>query len=415
MKLMILGASKAQCNAISRGKEMGYRVLATDYYEDSPGKAIADEVGLASTFDVDATLALAKTRDISGIMTTGTDQPVYVVNRIAEALDLPRFLDEQTGYNVTNKKAMKKILKDHDIPIVPYTLLTKEFKDAQLVGIEPPFVLKPLDSQGQRGIYKLHTADEIRQFIDQTLSYSREEEALLESYYDSEEVTITGWVKDGDTKIITITDRVTFEDQLHIGICSSHEFPSKYMEDYGEEIIRISHAIVEAFHIENGPIYFQMLIGNKGVLVNEIACRIGGAYEDEFIPLITGIDILGMVIDYSMGQEVDYTALKSYDIHENKSFLSSQLFFANEGTIEGKTSREEMLNCQGLHNMNYNVDVGQTLQPRINATQRAGYMIITGKDEEDLIDNINKAYDTMVIKDKKGNNLVIRGRRGKIK
>src|SRR6056297_3095164 len=34
-----------------------------------------------------------------------------------------------------------------------------------------------------------------------------------------------------------------------------------------------------------------MLIGPEGVRVNEVAARISGAYEDEFIPALTGVDI----------------------------------------------------------------------------------------------------------------------------
>lgn len=60
---------------------------------------------------------------------------------------------------------------------------------------------------------------------------------------------------------LTITDRVTISNGPHIGVCTSHEYPSKYMENYKDEIITISEKIVTSFSITNGPVYIQMLIG----------------------------------------------------------------------------------------------------------------------------------------------------------
>lgn len=413
-KLMILGASKAQCNAIRRGRDLGYTVVASDYNREAPGKDIADEAALASTFDVIKTIEAAKEKEITGIMTTGTDQPVFTVSKVAEELGLPRFLDSETAYRVTNKWAMKKIFIQEGIPTVPYAIIGTDFNKEDIEHIQPPYVLKPLDSQGQRGIYKLNSFDEIQQYIHKTLSYSRQTVALLEHFYPNDEVTISGWVHEGKTTILTITDRVTFEASTHIGICSSHEFPSKYYESYGEELESISESIVKAFNIKEGPIYFQMLIGDKGIRVNEIACRIGGAYEDQFIPVLTGIDILDMVIQFSMGKDVDYKPLKSYSLRENNKYLTSQLFFAVEGKVEKMVEREKMLQCKGMVNMEFNINQGSAISKRENATARAGYMIIRGNSENDIEENITRAYDSLYMLDENKNNLVIRGRRGYI-
>ncbi len=103
---------------------------------------------------------------------------------------------------------------------------------------------------------------------------------------------------------MTMTDRVTFSEDNKIGVCVSHEHPSVHIENYGDTAKRLTEKIVNAFEIENGPIYFQFLVGKEGMLVNEIACRIGGAYEDQFIPKITGFDILGEQLNIAQGKPV---------------------------------------------------------------------------------------------------------------
>ncbi|MCT4688841.1 ATP-grasp domain-containing protein [Vallitalea sp.] len=407
MKLMILGASGAQLNAIKRAKELGYKVVATDYYTNSPGKLIADECGLASTFDYEETLKVALETGIDGIMTTGTDQPVYTVNKVADKLSLPRFLSVNTSYAVTNKRVMKEKFIESGIPTPDYRIIKKDFADNQLEGLKFPVVVKPFDSQGQRGIFKLNTIEDVRLRFDDVIKHSREDSILVESYYKNDEITISGWVRNKKAKVLTITDRVTFDNDKYIGICSSHEFPSKHYKQYKEEFITLTDKIVDAFNIGQGPIYFQLFVGDEGIKVNEIACRIGGAYEDEFIPLITGVDILKMVIDSSMGQDIDYHPLDNYNIENNKNHLTVQLFFANSGTVQSITSRDEIIKLEGVYNMNYNYKEKDFIKPIENASVRAGYVIVTGNTNQDIQKKVDNLYKKMLILNRQGNNLII--------
>lgn len=407
MKLLILGGGNNQINAIKRSEEKGITTIVSDYYEDAPGKQITDFGELVSTFDVEGNINIAKKYNVDGIMTLGTDQPIYTVAEVANELRLPSFLKVATAKAVTNKRVMKKAFTHNKIPTVNYALINKYFKEEELNNIKFPVVIKPVDSQGQRGIYKLDSIDEIREKLEDTLSYSREDVALVEEYYESEEITISGWVQGGNTYIILVTDRVTFSNNQHIGICLAHDFPSKHLYKHHEDIYNITGQIVEAFKIQDGPIYFQMLVGDEGIKVNEVACRIGGAYEDQLIPLLTGIDILDMVIDYSLGKEVDYTKLKGYDLLENNKKASVQLFFAKPGKITYLSDMTEIKKLPGVIEGKFNFKVGDKLKQIVNATARAGYMIIIGEDEKLLANNINRAFQNLKIYDSHGNNLVI--------
>ncbi|MCT4633892.1 MAG: ATP-grasp domain-containing protein [Firmicutes bacterium] len=410
--MMILGASKAQVNAIKRMKEMGYQVIASDYYEDSIGKKIADHSILASTFSYEETYEKSREFHIDGVMTTGTDQPVLVVSKLAEKMGLPCMISSETALNVTNKKYMKKLLDDNNIPLTDYRLIREDFSDDELEGLKFPLVVKPVDSQGQRGIFLLDSLEDIRKNFKDVIVHSREKEILVEEYYKNDEITVSGWVRDGQVNVLTITDRVIFDDRSKLGVCISHEFPSVHFNEYGEEIIDVTKRICDIFKIDNGPIYFQMFIGSEGLKVNELACRIGGAYEDEVIPYLTGVDILKMLIDYSLGNDIDYSSLESYDIFNNSKCSSTQLFFAVEGKIEEIVDEDIIRNMDYVLNLGFNFSEGFTIPKIVNATQRAGYVIITAESEEKLIENIDLVFDDLYMKNDKNENMIIRGKRG---
>lgn len=408
MKLLILGGGNCQLNAILLAKQKGHTVIVSDYYEDAPGKKYSDYGELASTFNIVDNINVARKYDIDGILTLGTDQPVYTVAKIAKQGNLPSFLDLDTAKAVTNKKIMKNKFKLNSIPTANFAFLKSDFKDSDLEHISFPVVIKPLDSQGQRGVYKLNDLQQIRQYFDEVLSFSREEEALVEEYYENDEITVSGWVENDNTHVLTVTDRVTYDNYPSIGVCTAHDFPSKHFKCYGKEIVEITNNIVKNFKIHNGPIYFQMLIGNQGIKVNEIACRLGGAYEDEFIPHLTGIDILDMLIDFSLGENIDYTKLRKYELFNNNKKLSIQLLFAKPGKIKAIGDLSKVKKLPGVIGAKINFKPNDEVKEITNATQRVGYMIIEGNNIEQLNNNIDNAFDNIVIYDENDNNMIIK-------
>ncbi|MCK5673130.1 MAG: family 2 glycosyl transferase, partial [Spirochaetales bacterium] len=257
----------------------------------------------------------------------------------------------------------------------------------------------------QRGVYKVGNWEELKQYLPDVLSYSREDRIIVEEYYQSDEITISGWSVDGKFFPLTITDRVTISNGPHIGVCTSHEYPSKYMEEYGDEIIEISEKIVSSFSIINGPVYVQMLIGNEGIKVNEVAARIGGAYEDEFIPAVTGVDILKLQFDLATMGKVDDKALKIYQF-PSKTFGSVILFFTKTGIVKSNGNMELVKKIDGVINGKYLLLSGREIGNRENSTARAGYVSLQSKSIIELEKLKKQIYPLLEVLDINGNNIL---------
>lgn len=408
MNLLVLGGGSGQVSLIKKAKAMGHQIIVADYYPDAPGKKFADFSSLSSTFDIEANLKTARKYEVDGVLTSGTDQPVYTAAVVSEKLALNQYISVETAKAVTNKRVMKKKFSEANIPTVKYKILGKNFSKKKLKNFKQPFVVKPLDSQGQRGVFKLNSVAEISEKFDEVLSFSRETEILVEEYYNSDEITVSGWVVDGSSKLLTVTDRVNFEEDIHIGICSSHLFPSKHLDAYYSEIKELSQKIVSTFKIKAGPIYFQFLIGENGIKVNEIAARIGGAYEGDFMPYLTGIDILKMMVKLAAGKKMDKKILSNYCLENNNKFLSSQLFFAAPGKIKKTSSITELKKLPGLIKIGLNYREGDQIPEIENATARAGYFIVMAANKKQLKKRVALVYDNLKIVNQQNQNLVLR-------
>lgn len=407
-RILMVGAGHCQVNAIRAIQKRGYEVIAADYAEDSPGKAVADGAILADAFDVAAIQSAACAYAVDGIMTSGTDQPVYTVTAVCTALDLPRDLSLETARQVTHKGAMKAQLAAAGIPAVPYRLLERG-ADAEhaLEGLSGPYVIKPVDSQGQRGIFKVETAREVSERLEATLAFSREGYALVESYYPGPEVTLSGWVSGGVLEVLTVTDRLRFHPERRLGVCVAHRFPAQGAEGYEREIEAQAQRICTAFHIERGPLYVQFLVGDQGVRVNELACRLGGAYEDITIPMVTGVDVLSRVIDCCIDSQAWRNGRGATSHHAGVGAFSTQLFFCRPGVVARHVDIEAFKAIPGVVDARFHFGVGHRFGTVENAVQRAGYFIVSGRDSEAVERRLERAYAALCIEDKSGASLVI--------
>ncbi len=376
MRVHVLGGGYAQLNMIRRLKELGHTVIVSDYLPDAPGKADAHYSSMVSTFDAEGIQRITSSYHADGIITLGTDQPVLTAAIVAGQLGLPSCVTVDQAMAVTHKRVMKQALEASGVPVVPWACVPEGFEDEVLKELIPPYVMKPLDSQGQRGIFKLDTIEEIRAHILQTLSFSRDSEVLVEQYYPHEELTVSGWVHGGRLTVLTITDRITRDTPPSIGVCFAHRFSTKHIAEEAE-ICVLSHRVVEAVGISEGPVYIQLLKGERGYLVNEVAARIGGAFEEYVIPAVTGLPVDDLLINAVLGEFPD--PADTYNPNGDHAWVL--FFFSRPGTV-GKTGTVgELMEIEGVLTARYLVGAGDTLTPVTNATQRAGYVVCAAPPE----------------------------------
>src|SRR6056297_2892545 len=107
MRLLILGGGSGQLSLIKKAKKLDYETVVSDYYPDAPGKKIADFSSSSSTFKIEANIKTAEEYNVDGILTAGTDQPVYTAAVVAEKLNLYQYISVETAKAVTNKEVMK--------------------------------------------------------------------------------------------------------------------------------------------------------------------------------------------------------------------------------------------------------------------------------------------------------------------
>lgn len=296
-RLLVLGAGRHQKALIRRAEERGLRVVASDYYADAPGKALASyPVDLDATA-IEENITLARKYAVCGVITSGTDLALVAMAEVAAALGLPCYLTPQGARTATIKTLMARAFAAHGVPHAPW----RELRSA---SAPPPFalpvVVKPADSQGQRGISKVSDAERWASGVAAALGASRTRTAIVEPFVEGYEVTASAWAKPDGVRIQMITDRVTYNPLPAIGICFQHVYPSLRAAGAEARVREALNRIAAAYGVRDAPLYVQMLVRGGEVSVVEGACRVGGGHEASLTPIATGVHVIDRLLDLAL-------------------------------------------------------------------------------------------------------------------
>ncbi len=406
LRLMILGGGSSQESFLRRCRNLGWHILLADKNPRAPGRRYADEFVQVSTFDIPALEEAARRLSPEAIVTVGSDQPVYTSAVVSDRIGIPCALSPDTAAKTTNKRVMKKSLRSTGVPTVDYRTVGL----GRSCPLPFPVVVKPLDSQGQRGVRRVGAEEEYEPAVEAALGFSREKEVLVEAYYPSTEVTLSGWVSGGVVDVWSVTDRVTVPPELSLGVCAAHRYPSVHAESSHETVVEFTKRIVSGFGIAEGPIYFQFLVGDQGVKANEVACRLGGAYEDESLPLVIGVDPVGKQVElcYRLARGEGAGGMPATPpIESVGDCFSVPLLFCREGVVAGYDGAEEASRLPGVAGCRFLLPRDTRILPMRNSTQRVGYAVVYGQTQREVNDRVDKLFDRLKVFDSSGENLLL--------
>ncbi|MBU7005331.1 ATP-grasp domain-containing protein [Phosphitispora fastidiosa] len=402
-KVLVLGGGLLQVPLLKMARDKGYEVHLSDYYKNPPGRVLADNFFRASTFSLEENLKYAEEMGINCVMTLGTDQPVYTAAFVSEKLGLPHPITADQGLSVTNKQYMKKIMTGSGIPSPNFRVL-REKGDHSSVGLKYPVVLKPVDSQGQRGVFLLNgreDTDTIDRYFEESMGYSRTGKVILEEYYKGAEITVNCWVKGGRAYPLMITDRLHFDDSVALGICKQQRFPARGAAGYDQEIDRIINKLADTFKIREGPLYVQAVAGSAGIKIIEFGYRIGGGFESEIIPRVTGIDILDLY--FTLVAEGRNTF--EPELAARKAAMGSIFFMlARPGVITRIIVPEEFAGCGRLF-----VNSGDVIGTVKNATSRVGCFAFYTDSQLEYNNMLDRFDSQMAILDENNTDILMHG------
>lgn len=380
-KLMILGASILQLPAIEKAKEMGLDVVVVDMNPDAVGfKVPGIEKEIISTIDIQAVISAAKRHRIDGIMTLATDMPMRTVAAVAKEMNLIG-IDEETALKATNKAEMRKALQVNNVPIPKFYVVSNkdEYKDV-VKQFNVPFIVKPADSSGSRGIFEvkdIHNEDLIVEAYEYCHPFSRVGDVVVEEYMEGPEVSVETLTVNGECHVIQITDKLTTGAPHYVEM--GHSQPTMLSNEIAEQISKVAKAANKAIGIKNGPSHTEIIVTKEGPKIVELGARLGGDnITTHLVPLSTGVNMVECCIKIALGEIPD--------IKKKWNKGSAIRYFEQHAgvidSIEGVDKAEEI---DGVQQISIVHGVGEEVTEINSSGERMGFVIAQDVDVDAAI------------------------------
>jgi len=293
-KILILGVGNAQIDAIKLCKELGFKVFAISYRDEGLGRKFADKFDVINIIDKNAVLEYVNENKIDIIYSVGSDIAMPTVGYVSEETGKPLLVSETIAELLQNKGFLRNFLMENNLSPVPFKTFSKI--DEVLNWKLFPAIIKPVDSQGQRGIYEVNNFEDVKKYFPEAIKHSQAKEVIIEKYINGPEISVNSFVYNGEVIYNFITDRFVVENEPG-GIVCGHRLPSKSPKLIQKKTDELTKKIIAALKIKNGPVYFQLKYTSDDVFVIEITPRFDGCHIWRLIKSKYNIDLLTLTFN----------------------------------------------------------------------------------------------------------------------
>lgn len=365
-KVLILGVASVQMDAILELKKMGYETHACAMAKDGPGADVVDCFKEINILDVEALIKYIQENQISVVYSVGSDLAMPVANLISEKLNMPHFVSEETARICNNKDLMRQTLGNEFKGNVNFQVIRGEEDE---IILEFPFIVKPADSQGQRGVVLVNSYEEYIKSYRLAKKYSRSGLVIIEKYVSGPELSVNGYVVDGEIKYLIASDRETWPQ--FTGLIHKHIVPSIHTDNKIEsEIKDVIENACKKLQIKNGPVYAQMKLEGEEPYIIEITPRLDGCHMWNILNNYSGINLLKLTFQHLLNNDISELD-KVYD-EFNQGYVLE--FICQEPNTEARYGDYEKQIKESLSSFNYYKE-GDMIRPVNGKYDKIGYFI----------------------------------------
>ncbi|NRD74820.1 ATP-grasp domain-containing protein [Shewanella sp. VB17] len=392
--LIIIGAGIEACEGIKIAKEMGLKLIIIDGDPIAPGFKFADISLIISTYDgkeiTNKALAL-KNRGIviDGVIAMCSDVPLSVAN-VTDKLNLPG-LSIKSASLVADKLLMKERLQQMGIPI-PHFSAVNSLDSLKALALDwgYPFIIKPVDSRGARGVQLIESGCQLEQAFIQAYNESPTQRVMIEEYLIGPQISTETLIENSNCYTLGFSDR-NYEWLLRTKpqiIENGGDSPSKLSQDEQQQVTATVEAAALALGITQGVAKGDMVLTPDGAKVIEIAGRLSGGYfSTTQIPLATGVNFVEQAIKLALGEPLNIEHLTPSRLQG----VAIRYLDLKPGVVERVLNLDKAATSKGVEMLSTFIKPGDTISSLTSHTQRSGFVICTGTSKEEAVYRAQKA------------------------
>jgi len=389
--VFILGCGTMQIPALKIASDMGWNVAAADGNSEAEGRHLCSRFYHIDLKNTSALINVAEEirdeRGLDAVFTAGTDFSLTVAE-IAEALGLPGHSSEAAAL-ATDKVLMRRCFRDKGVPSPMFAEIGPDDNPEALTeNIPGPWVVKPVDSMGARGVVKVESRELLTPALEDARTYSRSRRALVETWMEGPEYSLDALLEDGRLIRCGLADRHIVYPPCFIEM--GHTIPSALPRETADEIWDVFEQGIHAMGLSRGAAKGDIKLTTEGPMIGEIAARLSGGYMSGWTyPFSSGIEPTRGALRLAAGLSASLPEPLSDLVCAEKALIGI------DGTIRSLNGRGEALELPGVKEVFLRYSPGDRIGFPRNNVEKAGNVITLGKHRQEAEERALAALRTL--------------------
>jgi len=389
---MVVGGGEWQVPLVVRAKDLGYRVLNTNLYEDSPGFVFADVGQVADVLDQEANLAIAREFGPDAIVTDQSDIAVPTVAYLCEVLGLPG-IGSAGAQRFTNKALMRACCRDHGFPH-PRFKMCRDLAELRhfFDSCSGPVVVKPASNQASRGVVRVDTWEDLAPAWEASLPFCRDGQVLAEGFIGGIELTVEG-VKLPDRHLtLAVSVKGHFD---HNPMVARRLVYAPYHSEFDHQALVLQHdRFIESMNLSFGITHTEYKFFRGNFYLIETAARGGGTkISSDIVPLVSGVDANALLLRMALGEDPG-----PVNTELNSRYVVLEFFNFEPGRVAAIEGLDLARRLPGVQDIGLTFAVGDTLQPPSDDRSRHMYLIAYAESMHTLDALVERVRQTVTVR-----------------
>ncbi|MCS6899955.1 MAG: ATP-grasp domain-containing protein [Myxococcales bacterium] len=389
-KIAVVGCGFPQLGLLRAARDLGLSILGLDLNPEAVGVPLVDRFEQVSTGDPKAIEAALVRTGVRAITTTGSELALTSTAQVAHRLGLPFYAPPEVILRCQDKGAMRAAYLAAGLP-VPRFLHARSLDEARNFAetVGPPLVVKPAFGWGQRGVSRVEDLAALEEAYKAAAEASHGHAGVIvEEFLPGHEISVNGWVDQGNLEVHGVTDREVFPGLRPLGVMRSEIAPSCLDTVLVEEGIKAARRAARALGLTRGPCYTQVCVAPGRAVVFETAARCGGGFDADVTRLVSGVDLYRRLLGVALGDpELEHEGARS----ERYGAALVRFLKPPCGEVRRVEGLEQARSAPGVVDAAIYGRPGQRLAGFEHAASRVGHLLCVGDSRKQAVKRADAA------------------------
>ena len=395
-KLMLLGGIRYLLPVIKAAHEQGYYVITADYLPDNIAHKYSDEYVNVSIIDKEAVLAVAKKKNIDGIMSFGVDPGVIAASYVQNKMGLPSFGPYESVEILQNKDKFRQFLADNGFNVPKskgFSSVEEALKDREFY--EFPVIVKPTDSAGSKGVTRVDCFEELLPALEYAFAHSIKGKVIVEEFIEKSGCSsdTDSFSVDGELKFVSFSAQRFDEHAVNPYTPAAYSWPSTFTEDEEAYLTSEIQRLLTLLQMKTSIYNIETRVGVNGKpYIMEVSPRGGGNRLAEMLKYATGVDLITAAVKACVGDAIGNIEQKPYNGHWAEVVLHADCCGIFERLEVSKELDAEVIEKDLW------VEVGEHVDGFEGANNAIGMLVLKFASQEKLVESLNLQEDWLKVK-----------------